>query len=89
MGERIYDDAEVEDVRTDQLTDRDLLAVGRAPGWGGFNGRPIANAGWAGWSAEWGQDAWRVERADGRAFTQPGHFKVTVVRRDLAEVAAR
>lgn len=84
MGERIYDDAEVEQVRTDTLTDTDVLACGREPGQGGYTGQPINSAGWGGWSAEWRCEVWRVERADGQVFVQPGHFQVTIVRRDLA-----
>ncbi len=88
MNARIWPVEDTTTIRTDELTAGDLLASGTEFGQpDGFTGHEVAEAGYAGWSKEWGQEVWRVRRTDGREYVQPADFRVTVVRRDRVGVA--
>lgn len=82
---RVYTRADLEPVRTDEVRGGDLLAHGRALELGDYTATRVALAGPTTRRKEWGdQDVARIETTDGAAYQQPAHWKVLIVKREIA-----
>jgi hypothetical protein len=81
-----YTDADLESVRPSQLREGDLIAHAGPVGAHRYVGDPVTSVAWAGYSATWQDDTYRVEYLDrhgeGLYFVNPDRLRVWRVRED-------